>query len=166
MEAVGQRKKITRQLSQYDPAFSYEYFEGKALSLARMILFHDDLKNCVQYKGKDISHSFADLIDIQYRGGFGVQSITKNQDRIEVVLRLYLTTTMDTGSKITQKDETIKIWMYHHVEFPVDPAYSIKMVKCPCCGGSFDAGKAKECPYCNQEYDAGVHDWVVTRIER
>lgn len=164
--SAGTKRKITNRLSQYNPSFSYEYFEGKALSLARMILFHDDLSNCVQYKGKDLSNQFAELIDVQYRGGMGVQSIRANADRIEVVLNLYLTDTIDNGKKITVKNETVRIWMYHNVRFPVDPAFSIRKVQCPCCGASFDARTIKACPYCHQEYDAGINDWVVTRIER
>ncbi len=165
-DSAGSKQKITKNLSQYDPSFSYEYFEGKALSLARMMMFHDNLANCVQYKGQGSSSNFADLIDIQYRGRFAVESIQRNQDRIEVVLKLYLTNTIDDGKKISQKDEAIRIWMYHHVQFPVDPTYSIRKVQCPCCGGSFDAREQKTCPFCNQEYDAGINDWVVTKIQR
>lgn len=95
-----------------------------------------------------------------------MESIQRNQDRIEVVLKLYLTNTIDDGKKISQKDEAIRIWMYHHVQFPVDPTYSIRKVQCPCCGGSFDAREQKTCPFCNQEYDAGINDWVVTKIQR
>ena len=73
--SAGTKSKLTNRLSKYDPSFSYEYFESKALSFARMILFHDDLANCVQYAGSDHSHKFDDIVDIEYRGGMGVTSI-------------------------------------------------------------------------------------------
>lgn len=164
--SAGSKRKITNTLTRYFPTFSYEYFEGKALSLARTILFHDDPSECVQYKGEDLSGKFSDLIDLQYRGGMGIQSIRQNHDRIEVVLKLYLTSTVDNGKKITEKDETVRLWMYHRAQSPADPCFSIKRVQCPCCGGSFDATQRKTCPYCDQEYDAGINDWVVTAIER
>ncbi len=164
--SAGSKRKITKELSQFDPSFSYEYFEGKALSLARLIMFHNDLPNCVQYQGTDSSDAFADLIDIQYQGGLGVESIQRKHDRIEVNLRLYLINTIDTGKKIKEEEETVRIRMYHNVASPVDPTFSIRKVQCPCCGGSFDAREQKCCPFCNQEYDAGINDWVVTQIER
>ncbi len=160
--SVGAKKK----LSKLDPSFSYEYFEGKALSLTRMILFHDDLENCPQYRGNGSFDEFSDLIDIQYRGGFGVESIRKNQDRIEAVLKLFLTNTYDNGRKLTEKDEKIRIRMYHRGNLPVNPTFSIRAVQCPNCGGSFDARETKVCPFCSEQYDAGLSDWVVTEIQK
>lgn len=164
--SAGTKKKLTNRLSQYDPSFSYEYFEGKALAFARMILFHDDLAQCVQYQGADRSHKFDDIVDIEYRGGMGVKSIQQHGDDLEVKLQLYLTTTTDNGKKITQQPENIHITMRHNIRFPVDPTFSIRKVQCTGCGGSFDARTNKCCPYCGREFDAGVNDWVITDISR
>lgn len=164
--SAGSKGKITGRLKKYDPAFDYEYFEGKALSLARIIMFHDDLKNCAQYRGTDTEETFSDIIDIKYRGGIGIDSVRRTEDKIKVSLRLYLNNTLDDGKKIRRKDETVRMEMYHDVNFPVDQAFSIVKVNCQSCGGSFDAGKQKCCPYCGNEYDAGRNDWIVTKIER
>ncbi len=164
--SAGSKKKLTKRLSKYDPSFSYEYFESKALSFARMILFHDELANCVQYKGSDHTQKFDDIVDIEYRGGMGVTSIQEKGDYLQVSLRLYLTTTLDNGRKIRTKPETIHITMRHNIHFPVDLTFSIRKVQCPGCNGSFDARTTKCCPYCGREFDAGINDWVITEIRR
>lgn len=79
---------------------------------------------------------------------------------------LYLTNTLYSGGKIKQKEEKIRLRMYHRAEFPVNRSLSIAKVQCPNCGGSFDARKEKCCPYCDQPYDAGINDWIVTEISR
>lgn len=163
---AGSKKKLTQKLREFDPAFDYEYFEGKALSLARILMLSPDPDDNVQYEGPRIGDSFSDVVDIQYRGGIGVRSIKKNGDRIEVELDLYLTNTLDRGGRLSRKEEKIQLSMYHSADFPVDGAFSITKVQCHGCGGSFDARKEKNCPYCGQTYDAGLSDWVVTKIRR
>lgn len=163
---AGSKSKLAQKLKAFDPAFDYEYFEGKALSLARILMLSQRPDDCVQYQGPTLSDRFSDVVDIQYRGGIGVRSIRKKQDRIEVELNLFLTNILDRGGKLRQKDEKIQISMYHNAAFPVDEAFSIIKVQCPNCGGSFDAGKEKNCPYCGQPYDAGINDWIVTKISR
>lgn len=163
---AGSKAAITEKLQVYDPQFSYEYFEGKALSLAKMLVFSPRPEERAPYRGPALGDSFADVVDMQYRGGIGVRSIRQNQDRIEVELDLFLTNTLDRGGKLRQKDEKIRIQMYHRAAFPVDPAFSIVKVQCPHCGSSFDARKQKTCPSCGQVYDAGINDWMVTKIRR
>lgn len=163
---AGSKTKITRQLQECDPAFDYEYFEGKALSLARIIMLSRNPEDCVQYQGKALGDRFSDIVDVQYRGGIGVRQIKKTTERVEVELDLYLTNTLYSGGKIKQKNEKIRMCMYHNAAFPVDRSFSIAKVQCPNCGGSFDARKEKCCPYCDQVYDAGINDWIVTEISR
>lgn len=163
---AGSKSKLTKKLKVFDPAFDYEYFEGKALSLARILMLSQRPDDYVQYHGPTLSDSFSDVVDIQYRGGIEVRSIRKKQDRIEVELNLFLTNILDQGGKLRRKNEKLQISMYHNAAFPVDEVFSIVKVQCPNCGGSFDAGKEKNCPYCGQAYDPGISDWVVTKISR
>lgn len=162
--SVGSRSSITRQAAKFDPAFSYEYFEGKALALARIIMFSSDLTNCVQYSGSGLNEAFREIIHINYRGGMKFCSIERKGDVLEVNLQLYLTNTYDNGKKIREKDEVIHIILQHNAEFKVVPDFSIKKVECPDCGGSFDATRYQKCPYCNSRYDVSRDDWTVKRI--
>lgn len=164
--SAGSKNKLTDQLSKYDPSFSYEYFESKALSFTRMILFHDNIADCVQCTGSDRSHKFHDIVDIEYRGGMGVKGIRRKGEYLEAELELYLTSTVDDGRKISSRPEKIRITMRHNTHFPVDPTFSISKVQCHSCGGSFDARKTKCCPYCGLQFDAGISDWVITEIDR
>lgn len=163
---AGAKTKLTKKLKNFDPAFDYEYFEGKALALARILMLSQKPDDFVQYRGATLADRFADIVDVQYRGGIGVHSIQKKQGRIEVQLNLFLCNTVDHGGRLQEKNETIRLNMYHNAAFPVDEAFSIVKVQCPNCAGSFDAGKQKKCPYCGQEYDSGISDWVVTKISR
>lgn len=163
---AGSKRKISDTLKQFAADFDYEYFEGKALSLARILMLSKKPEDFVQYKGGALSDSFSDVVDIQYRGRIGVRKVRNVNNRIEVVLDLYLTNTLDQGGKLKQKDEVIEITMYHKADFPVDKSFSILKVQCPNCGGSFDAAKKKCCPFCDSEYDAGISDWIVTKIRR
>lgn len=162
--SAGSRSKITRNVSKFDPAFSYEYFEGKALSLARIIILSSDLVNCVQYSGNETNKEFREIININYRGGMKIGSIERKGNILEVKLQLYLTNTYDTKGKIKEKDEVIYLTLHHNAEFKVDPDFSIKKVECPSCGGSFDATRYGKCPYCDCKYDVTRDDWTVKQI--
>lgn len=164
--SAGSKNKITKKLKKYDPTFDYEYFEGKALSLARIIMFQDDPENCPQYRGTIQKDAFSDVLDIRYRGGIGVDDIKRQGEEIVVTLKLYLTNILYDGKKIRKKDETVLMEMRHDANFPVDQTFSIVKVNCPYCGGSFDARKKKCCPYCGKEYEAEKGDWVVTVLKR
>ncbi len=164
--SAGSKKKITARLQVYDPAFDYSYFEGKALSLARILMLSDNPEECVQYQGPKLKDHFSDVVDVQYRGGIGLHSIRRNADRIEVELDLFVTNTLDKGNRLVQKNQTVRLQMYHNTAFPVDEVFSIVKVQCNGCGGSFDAGRLKRCPFCGQKYDSGIRDWAVTGIRR
>lgn len=162
--SAGSRSKITRKVSEFDPAFSYEYFEGKALSLARIIILTSDLANCVQYSGNETNKEFREIININYQGGMKIGSIERKGNILEAKLQLYLTNTYDNGKKMKEKDEVIYLILHHNAEFKVNPDFSIKKVECPGCGGSFDATRYGKCPYCDCKYDVTRDDWIVKQI--
>lgn len=111
--------------------FDYEYFEGKALSLAGMLMLSQQPEDCVQYQGPALLDCFSDVVDIQHRGGIGARSIRKAWERIEVELNLFLTNTLDCVGKLCEEDETIRISMYHDAVFPVEEFFPIAKVQCP-----------------------------------
>lgn len=162
--ALKSPKKMTEEISKYDPSFSYEYFEGRALSIAKIILFHDQLGNCVQYAGKPVDGSFSKILHVEYRGGIGFHSIKRVEDKLIVIIDLYLTNTYNDGRNIKYKDETMRLTMYHNTKFEVDPVFSIQKVQCFECGASFDATKNNRCPFCGADYSAEYKDWVATNL--
>lgn len=159
----GAKRKVTLKLRKLDPAFSYDYFEGKALSLLRMIVFAEQPTECAQYIGSRLAPQLADIVDLEYRGGLGVKKIVQNEKYLEVVLAIFVKNTY-YNRKIKQKNETIIIHMRHSIDFPVAPEFSIVKFECHGCGGSFDATKHEKCPFCGRKYDVAMDDWEVLDI--
>lgn len=162
------RGRITNEMRRYDPSFSYEYFEGKALSLARIAAFSKKGENCPQYRPDhedgDDRASFANVLDMQYRGGFMVRGIRESGGMLHLDLDLMIRDTVDDGRRVRDRNDVWAIRMHHRTQFPVDPSFSIHKVQCRGCGASFDALRTVNCPYCGREYDAGMDDWVVDGI--
>lgn len=161
---TGEKNKITSALKKYDETFSYDYFEGKALSLLRMIIFAKDLKDSVQYRGGELAPAYRDIVDMNYRGGLNVTKIEKNGEYIEVTLKVYMKNTYFVKGKCRKKNDTMYVHMRHNCEWKVEPDFSIVKVACHGCGGSFDATKHRCCPYCQNKYNAGRDDWEVLEI--
>ena len=161
---AGAKAKITSKLKKYDPSFSYDYFEGKALSLLRTIIFSKDATNLVQYRGEAIKPSYADIIDMDYRGGLDVAKIEENGTYIEVTLRVLMKNTYYTKGRVKKKKDSMYLRMRHNTVWKVQPDFSIVKVMCHGCGGSFDAMKHRNCPYCQKEYDAGRDDWEILAV--
>ena len=42
--------------------------------------------------------------------------------------------------------------------------FSVKKVKCPCCGGSFDATRERHCAYCGEPYDMREDGWTIMEL--
>lgn len=162
--SAGAKSQITATLQQFDPSFSYDYFEGKALSLLRMIVYADNPQKYIQYDGAGLAASFGNIVDMEYLGGLGLDGIKHIGEYIEVKLKVYMKNTYYDGGKIKQKGEVLNLQMKHKSSWKVEPEFSIVKVACHGCGGSFDATKEKNCPYCGREYDAGIDDWIVSDI--
>lgn len=161
---TGAKTKITSALKKYDESFSYDYFEGKALSLLRMIIFAEDLKDSVQYRGDELAPAYRDIVDMNYRGGLNVTKIEKNDEYIEVTLKVYMKNIYFLKGKCRKKNDMMYVRMRHNCQWEVQPDFSIVKVACHSCGGSFDATKHRCCPYCQTEYNAGYDDWEVLEI--
>lgn len=162
---AGAKRKITSKLRHYDETFSYDYFEGKALSLLRMIVFADDPMNYIQFEGKELSPSFRNIVDMEYRGGVDVNEIKESGEYIEVTLKVFMKNTYYAKGKCKKKNDTMYLHMRHHAKWKVEPEFSIVKVSCHGCGGSFDATKHRNCPFCQKEYDVGIDDWTVLDLE-
>ena len=164
--SFGSKKKLTESIRRFDPSFSYEYFEGKALSLFRIVAFSSAPENFVQYEGGPLNGLFSNLVDSNYRGGIGIDSLQMEGESLVAQVRLYLTNYYDMGKRVERKDEVVHMRLRHKAAWKVEPGFSIVKVTCHGCGGSFDATRQRTCPYCGAEYDSEREDWVVTGIAK
>lgn len=161
----GGKKKINNMCKQHFPGLNYEYFEGKAISLLKCIIFSKDATDFVQYKGNLLREDYKDIVDISYLGGMGVDEVNEIDENIEIKLRIYLENTRYDGNKIFFTKDIAYMTMVHNRNNEIKKEFTISAVKCPSCGGSFNALREKNCIYCNTPYDAEIDDWVVTNLE-
>lgn len=161
---AGAKSKITSRLKKYDETFSYDYFEGKALSLLRWITFAENPLECIQYEGEGVDVNLQNILDMEYRGGIDVKKIDVTEEYLSITLKVFMKNTYYKSGKCRSKNDTMYLQMKHKKSFRVLPEFSIVKVMCHGCGGSFDATKHRNCPYCDRKYDAGIDDWIVTGI--
>lgn len=132
--------------------------------MLRMIIYADNPEEYIQYEGKGLAPSMGNIVDMEYRGGLGVEKIEKTGGYIEVMLKVYMINMYCNGSKMELKNEVVNLHMRHNAQRKPQPDFSIVRVSCHGCGGSFDATKNRCCPYCGNQYDAGIDDWTVLDI--
>ncbi len=162
---AGGKKKINKMCKQYFPDLNYEYFEGKATSLLKCILFSKDATDFIQYKNNSLPEEYKNIVDISYLGGIGVEEIKENDINIEIKLRIFLENTRYDNKKIFFTRDIAYMTMVHNKNNDINKEFTISAVKCPNCGGSFNALREKNCIYCNTPYKAELDDWLVTNLE-
>ena len=165
----GWKKKINNMYKKYFPDLNYQYFEGKAISLLKCILFSKNATDFVQYKNDSLPYGYENIIDIKYLGGIGVDSVNEIEEngieKIEINLRVFLENARYDGSKVFFTKDVANMTMIHNKNNDINKEFTISAVKCKSCGGSFNALREKNCSYCNTPYDAEIDDWAVTKIE-
>lgn len=147
---AGSKKRISTEISKYDPTFNYEYFESKALSLARLEIFSEEM--------------FDSIIDVKYRGGFRLNKHSVSNGIIRLDLDLFVVLTEDVDNRVFEKEGIIHLSMCHDTQFPTDDCFNISKVVCEHCGGSFDAHIHSKCPYCDRPYNVENKDWKVLSL--
>ena len=161
----GGKKKINNMCKKYFPDLNYQYFEGKAISLLKCILFSKNATDFVQYKNDSLPEDYKNIVNISYLGGMGVDEVNEIDENIEIKLRIYLENTRYDGNKIYFTKDIAYMIMVHNRNNEIKKEFTISAVKCPSCGGSFNALRESNCIYCNIPYDAEIDDWAVTKIE-
>lgn len=160
------RLKITAFLKKYDPAFSYDYFLSKVVSLLKIILFTDDRSNLAVCQGKVAGDAFRDIVDIAYQGTTTLNSCQVEGKYCYLDINLFMSDIHDGGSRIYKKNDIFRMKLCKDITKPEDYGFSIRKVQCRGCGGSFDASRIRYCPYCGKEYDLKEDDWVVLELEQ
>lgn len=164
--AVFTKKKVQRFMERIDPNFPYKYFEGQIMSLLRMVVLSGDVKNLAAFDGSERSDCFDNIIDMVYEGGMTVRRLRQDSSLCAMELRTYMLDTYEEGGRVYTRSDSIDITVVRSRDARISPGFSIKLVKCRSCGGSFDASRQKKCPHCGTEYEMKKESWVLTRAVR
>ena len=165
LPGLNTRKKLTRKLQDIDPDFSFEYFEGRIISLLRTIAYSDDRDTLSIYTGWQDLSNLDDLIDIQYRGVLHLKGVNITDDMTQIKVKAFLSNTY-ARDRIYRRDENYLLTIERENGSKTDPGFNLLRIQCPNCGGSFDALHEKHCPHCGSEYDLVHDDWVIREIRR
>jgi len=165
---TGGKRKVNKMGLDYFPNLNYEYFEGKALSLLRCVLFSDNAEDFVQYSGGPLPEEYKNIVDVSYRGGMGVESVKEivedGKEKIQISLRIFLENAKIDGGKLRLSRDVANMTMVHDRHTRVNRDFTIAAVTCRNCGGSFNASRERNCSFCNTPFNAEIEDWVVTEL--
>ena len=161
------RRKLTQDMEEFCPDFSYDYFEGDISSSVKKVVFSDDLANCPVYAGKPHDLGFADVVGCYYLGGLEYERLfVKDDAMVFVDLTIPLRIARSSSDRILLDVEKYELRVARRIENMYDPTFSFSVVTCKYCGGSFNAFSKKRCPYCGKTYDASYNAWVVVGMKR
>lgn len=166
LPSLGSGPRFVRQMQQYSPDFSYEYFTNKVISLLKMIIFTDDLPDLPVYTGGPLGDMFENVVDVFYTGAMGFRTFRIEGDFCLVTVDVFLDNLYDNGRRLFERRVKYRLEVKKNISRPVNMHFSIRHLKCRGCGMSFDATKEKNCPGCGTAYDLETEDWVVTKIVR
>ncbi len=160
------KNSLKQAMQRFDPEFSYELFEGKAMSLFRAIVFSEDRTNMSIYRGDPDLPGFDDIIDIDYRGAMKyLNSRIQDGNILVLLVRLYMFNTYLIDGKIVQKKEDFNMTLIKRLTAQEDLGFSIHAVNCKTCAASFDAMHVLQCPTCGTPYHLEDEDWVVVGLK-
>lgn len=161
------KKSLTNAMKRFDPEFSYEFFEGKVLSLFRAIAFSEDRTNMSIYRGEPNIPDMDNLIDSSYRGAMKFLNLTvQNGNDLVLLLRVYLYNTYLINGKIVQRKEDFNMTLVKKLTAQENYGFSIHAVNCKSCAASFDAMHILQCPSCGAPYHLEEEDWVVVGLKK
>jgi rubrerythrin len=161
------KNALSKAMARFDPEFSYELFEGKAMSLFRAIAFSEDRTNMSIYRGDPNIPDIDNLIDIDYRGAMKFLNLTvQNGDDLVLLVRLYMFNTYLIDGKIVQRKEDFNMTLVKKLTAKEDYGFSIHAVNCKTCAASFDAMHLLQCPNCGTPYHLENEEWVVMGLKK
>ena len=163
--SLAAKGTIKRSLSQYDPYFSFEKFEGQIISLIRMTVFAKDPAALTAYKADTLDTRFQDIIEMTHISSFVVKHIEQKGNILHMTLRTWWINYNDINGKIKKTGDCIDVTISKDVSHTETPGFSITSVNCHNCGGSFDAVRQHTCPYCQTEYHMEQDNWVIEDMQ-
>ena len=166
IDTNGSSKRFVNQMKCYSSEFSYEYFSAKVVSLLKMILFSNNIKDlpiCVEQIDKN---NYSNVVDTQYVGAVALKNFHIKNEYVYVTTNVYMDVWYENKGKIRKKREKFMVSLRKNITKPIDFNFSIKKLQCNYCGGSFDATKTRSCPYCSTKYEFEEEDWIVVDLTK
>lgn len=143
----------------------YYQFDYKSVTLLKLLLFSNFDNDVPFYEGSNLKEQFNDLIDTKYRGLSKVLDVNVDDKYIYITTEIYLKNYYFINNSVVIKNENLKVIYYKNKDVYNDFNYSMKRVKCPHCGGTFDAYKSKKCTFCRKDVNLAEMDWIIKSIE-
>ena len=160
------KRKTEAAMKKYDPEFSYEFFEGKALAILRATALSDDRGNLGVYRGSDDLSYMDDIVNIEYRGGVAFQRCGIYNDMIHLNVRAFMSDTYLRDGEIKIYSDTFDLEFVRKPDAVSDIGASVHAVNCKSCGASFDAVKQRKCPHCSSPYELANEDWILIQVKK
>lgn len=155
------KSKITNTLNKYDPAFSYDKFEGQLVSLIRMAVFAEQPEELACYRGGERDARFADILEMTYTNGTVLNKVRQDGNKLQLSLRTWWVNYSEENGQVKKTGDCIDVVVSRDMTRQEAPGFSITSVQCESCGGSFDAVRQRKCPYCGSEYHMEKEGWVI-----
>lgn len=162
---AGTKLRLNRLMKSYDKNFSYEYFIGRIVSLLKIMIFAEDVKELTVYKGEGEIPDLSEIVEAAYGGYIGLNKKWIENGYCYLDLDVYMADIYDKG-KVYQKTDIFRMVVCRKLEKESDFGFSIRKVQCAGCGGSFDATRERYCPFCSGEYHLEEDDWAVIKIRK
>ena len=84
------------------------------------------------------------------------------EDRYRLSVEVKMRLTQDTGSKIRNRYEKLRLELEGRQEIVTQHGKALREYKCPNCGGSVDILGGGVCDYCNAAVDYRNFGWIIT----
>lgn len=159
------KKRLVNDMNRYFSDFSYEYFEGKLISLLRSIIFSDDRENLSILKCTENLDYMDDIIDVEYRGASKYEGCTLVGDVLHVRMTAYVVCVVYKNDKFSRHQVAFRMEVVTRLKKQEDLGFSIHAVNCRTCGATFDAMHVDKCPHCGNPYNIIDDDWVVIYLQ-
>ena len=165
MGTAGSRRKFETRMKKISPEFSYEYFTSKTLSLIKTAVFSENERELLFYEGETLDPKIKDIIDMNFGGALGCESICEDGNFVTVVTKAYFDVLYASDDRIFFKKQVFSATLKRRTDIPVNFNFSMTKIACPSCGASFDATKNKICPYCGNKYEITTDDWALVELK-
>lgn len=150
---------------QRQAGYDFKHFLVLGQDLAERVVFSDQPEELSQYAGPPTDPAFRDIIRMVPLVEGKVRDLRFRERMMEADLVWLMENFYLTDGQLHRHREYLYMTMEHARDTAFSPEFSIRVVTCASCGGSFDALKRKHCPWCGSPYDLG-NAWVVTRLSK